>query len=261
MASFLANGKALKQTTALLLALCGAFSVVGSADSFDVPLKKNVVDFGPSPYMRGYRNRLSCYFYLTFVVMEYDEGQKGAEWHAIVPIQNGIAPACIEPDKPGQKIIKHEWGGYFKGVKENLVFFDAADGTDGGIPFAVYDSGTGKKIFEDSAYESRGSRGYKKVVDASFNRLRFSKTSDGRLSLRYLRVIEADCDLHAEKAACWQKIKKELGLKNAQVPICTDYEGKPAPWPSAIAYRVEVSLYPQPSTSRVAGPVECWPVD
>lgn len=138
----------------MLLAFCGTFSLAASADSFDVPLKKKVVNFGPSPYVRGYRNRLSCYFYRTFVVMEYDEGQKGAEWQAIVPIQNGIVPACIEPNKEGRRIIKTgEWGGYFKGVKENLVFFDAADGADGGIPFAVYDSGTGKKIFADSAYE------------------------------------------------------------------------------------------------------------
>lgn len=194
--------------------------------------------------------------------MEYDEGQKGAEWQAIVRIKDGIAPACRQPDKPEQRTIKsEEWGGYFKGVKENLVFFDAADGAHGGIPFAVYDSGTGKKIFEDSAYESRGSRGHKKVVDAPFNRLRFSKTSDGRLSLRYLRVVEADCDLYTEKTSCWQKVKTQFSLNNTQAPTCSDYKGKPTHWPSAIVYRVEVFLYPQPSTKPLAGPVECWPTD
>ena len=260
MANFLAHGRALTQATLLLLALCRAFSFVVSADSFDVPLKKKVVDFGPSPYVKGYRTRLSCYFYRTFVVMEYDEGQKGAEWQAIVPIENGIAPACMQPNEPGQKIIKIEdWGGYFKGVKEKLVFFDAADGTDRGIPFAVYDSGTGKKIFEDSAYEVKWPK--KRVVDAPFNRLRFNKASDGRLSLRYVRVTEADCNLRAEKAACWQKVRNNLSLKNTQMPICSDYKGKPTPWPSAIAYRVEVFLFPQPSTKAIAGPVECWPTD
>jgi hypothetical protein len=198
LANFLANGRALRQATLLLLAWSGAFSPAVSADSFDVPLKKKVVDFGPSPYVKGYRIRLSCYFYRTFVVMEYDEGQKGAEWLAIVPIQNGIAPACIRSHEQGEKIIEAgEWNGYFKGVKENLVFFRAADGTNGGVPFAVYDSGTGKKIFEDSAYESR--IGPKRVVDEPFDRLRVNKTSEGGLSLKYLRVVEAECDLHTEK--------------------------------------------------------------
>lgn len=78
--------------------------------------------------------------------MEYDEVQEGAEWQAIVRIENGIAPACIELDKPGQKIVKtDEWGGKFQGLKENWVFFDAADGADRGIPFIVYDWGNRKE--------------------------------------------------------------------------------------------------------------------
>jgi hypothetical protein len=38
----------------------------------------------------------------------------------------------------------------FKGVKNRLVFLDAADG---GL-LGVYDSGTGKKVFEDVAYDA-----------------------------------------------------------------------------------------------------------
>lgn len=249
----------------MLFAGSAVLSPVVSADTFDVPLKKKVVDLGPSPYVRRSRIQLSCYFYRTFVIMQHDEGQKGAEWLAIVPIQNGVAPKCIQPHDQGERIIEaNEWGGYFKGVKENLVFFDAADGNDGGIPFAVYDSSTGKKLFEDSAYQTkiRGEemRG-KKVVDAPFDELRVNKTSNGRLSLKYLRVVEADCDLYNEKAGCWKKVRNKLGLRNTQAPVCSDYEGKPAPWESAIVYRVEVFLFPLPSTKALAGPVNCWPVD
>lgn len=150
------------------------------ADSFDVPLKKKVVDFGPSPYVGGYRIRLSCYFYRAFV-------------------------------------------------------------------------------FEDSAYEVKWAK--KKVVDAPFNRLRINKTSDARLSLRYLRVVEAGCDLSREEAVCWQKVKNKLDLKNSRMPVCRDYTGRPTPYESAIAYPVEVFLFPQPSTKTIAGPVKCWPVD
>lgn len=53
------------------------------------------------------------------------------------------------------KVIRYpEWVGYFKGAKGNLVFFDADDGINGGMPFVVYDSKTGKSVFKDSYYDS-----------------------------------------------------------------------------------------------------------
>jgi hypothetical protein len=68
---------------AALLLVVGApvFASDASADSFDAPLEKKVVDFGPSPYYSGrnVRVKLSCFFFPTFMVKEYDAGQKGAE--------------------------------------------------------------------------------------------------------------------------------------------------------------------------------------
>jgi hypothetical protein len=234
---------------------------VAQTDSFDAPLRKKVVDFGPSPYSKGgIRVKLSCYFYTSFTVKEYDEGQKGAEWLAIVSIKEGAAPACTRSHALGEKVILYpEWTGYFKGAKGNLVFFYASDGTDGGMPFVVYDARTATKVFEDSTFDSTWLRN--KVEVSLFNQPRFSSAPDGQVTLRYLRVVEADCDLHTEKASCWPQVRKKLELKSAQMPVCSGYKGVPTRWESAVAYPVEVLLFPTPIRKTIAGPVKCWPVD
>jgi hypothetical protein len=236
-------------------------SAVGS---FDAPPKKKVVDFGPSSYYPNPQTaphvKLSCFYFPAFMVKQYDEGEKGAEWLSIVPIATKQVPSCTRAHVSGEKVIgAQEWSGYFKGVKTNLVFFDAADGTNDGLPFAVYDSRTGKKIFEDSAYES--SMWNEKVKESPFNHLQVSIGQDGQLLLRYLRVVEAGCDLHTEKAACWDQIRKKLELKSDQMPVCSGYKRISDRWASAIAYPVEVSLPPQSTIKTTAGPVKCWPVD
>jgi hypothetical protein len=241
------------------------FASTAFADSFDVPLKKKVVDFGLSennlPGRQNFRVKLYCFFYPTFMIREYDnEGEKGAEWVGIVPIQTGTVPACARTHASGERILKSpEWTGYFKGVKGNLVFLDDPDGTDGGMPFTIYDFRTGNKIFRDSAYDSR--MWTQKVPRSPFNNLRFSGAQTSDLTMTYLRVVEADCDLHTEKSACWEQLKKKLGLKGGQMPICTGYENISSRYVSAVAYPVEVSLFPQPVTRTIAGPVKCWPVD
>jgi hypothetical protein len=233
-----------------------------SADSFDAPLQKKVLDFGPSPYSRGgkVRVKLSCYFYPTLMVKEYDEGEEGAEWLAIVPASKGAVPTCTKHAAAGERRIDSgEWCGYFKGTKGNLVFMDAADGANGGLPFVVYDSTTGKKIFEDSAYDSRMWSG--KAEDSPFNRLRISSARDGRTLLRYLRVVATDCDLHLEKTSCWERTKKNLDLKGVELPVCSGYKATSGRVASALAYPVEVFLLPQPTIKVIAGAVRCWPVD
>ena len=254
------NLNLLPQVAVLLLVLNVPGLAATQADSFDVPVKKQVVDFGPSPYSRGYRVKLSCYFYLTFMVKEYDEGQKGAEWLAILSFKEGMTPTCIQSHAVGEKVIVYpEWAGYFKGAKANLVFFHGDDGTNGGMPFVVYDSKTGSKVFEDSYYDA--SMGNIRTQNSPFNRLRVMETEDGRLSLKYLRVVEANCDLHREQASCWEQVRRKLELKSADMPVCSGYKNILTRWESVVAYPVEVSLFPQPVVKTTVGPVKCWPVD
>jgi hypothetical protein len=104
-------------------------------------------------------------------------------------------------------------------------------------------------IFEDSAYYS--SIWNKKVEESPFNQPRNLTTRDGQVVLRYLRVVEAGCDLyHKEKAACWEQLKKRLELKRTQAPVCSGYT--PDSWESVIAYPVEVDLTSRQRTEQGA---------
>jgi hypothetical protein len=153
----------------LLIPLLAGIGLNGSAqlspsrfaklvDSFDAPLKKEIVDNGLSPYSdprSNRRNELSCYFYSTFIVKQYDEGEKGSEWLAIATFEGPTLPSCTLSHGAGEKVITFpEWTGYFIGAKGRLAFFSAEDGFNAGMPFAVYDSKTGTKVFEDSYHDT-----------------------------------------------------------------------------------------------------------
>lgn len=230
--------------------------------TFDVPLKKKVLDYGPSPYYPNgrYRKELSCYFYPKFTVKQYDEGEKGAEWLAIVPVVGRAEPQCALHHGSGEKIIRYpEWSGYFNGVKGDLVFFDAPDGWDEGMPFVIYDSRTVTKVFEDSYHDT--SFLTTKSENSPFNHMLVMEAANGQVSLKYLRVAEAGCDLHKEGPSCWESVRKKLGIEIAEAPVCTRYEGITERWESAVAYAVEVTLFPTPVVKPTMGPVRCWPVD
>jgi hypothetical protein len=255
-----------------LLVVNLALGYVALAESFDEPLRKTVVDFGRSSYLMqkdDSRVKLSCFYYPEFMVKELnDPGLKGAQI-AIVPIVNGRLPACRRSRGAGeQSMTKKGWSGYFTGVKGQLLFLDAADGVDEGMPFAVFDWKTGKKIFQDSVlFWNSG------PVDP---RVEFTHTPDGKMSMRYMRVVSTDCSIPMGGATCWNKIRNQLGLMLATKPKCVGYEvpgekkwvlGDEGAPPgelktySAIAYPVVVDLFPQPSITAVQGPVKCSPVD
>jgi hypothetical protein len=228
-----------------------------SAGSFDKPIKKVTVDLGHSPYFpddQTMRNKLSCFYFPHLMIKQYDQGQVGSQWLSILRSQGNL-PGCKLSHEPQERVIQpSEWGGYFKGLKGNLVFFDAGEmAADGSISFAVYDLTTGKKLFEDDADPSDN--------DVPSN-LQVISTKAGYL-LRYRRVDWAGCDLHAEGMACWKKIKAKFGLKS--MPVCRSYSAElfkafqTDTFESVIAYPVEVTLSPHPVTRTVAGPSKCWP--
>lgn len=256
----------------LLISLCSAAQTSRTKlRTFDPPLKKKVVDYGPSPYYEDVQNvriRLTCFYFPGFVVKQYDEGQKGAEWLAILTLKAGTARSCMRSHQAGEKVIEpgggDGWSGYFKGVKNKLVFFDAADGVNGGLPFAVYDSDTGTKVFEDSAYEA-SMWNIRAGKETPFDHLSAGEAEGGGSQLRYLRVVEADCDLHGEKDRCWQSVKEKPKLKGGPMPICSGYADISERRVSVIAYPVEVSLKIAPNqdpvVTNVAGAEKCWPVE
>lgn len=235
---------------------------MAQSDSLDVPRKKEVVEFGPSPDYPSANVpiKLYCYFYAGYMVKMYDEGHKGAEWLAIVPVKDHAEPRCARTHDADEKVIEDpEWHGYFKGAKGTFVIFHADDGVNGGMPFVVYDSRTGKQLFQDSHFEA--SMWNRKFSDSPFNDIRVNVTRDGQVFLKYLRVEEGGCDLHLERTHCWPEVRKKFALKPTPIPVCSGYKGITTRYESAVAYPVEVSLFPQPSTRTIDGPVRCWPVD
>jgi hypothetical protein len=248
------------------------------AASFDKPLFTKTVELGAAKSGPQNRAKVTCYFFANFMVKEVDIGEKGAERLAIVPVTNrkDKEHTCSRLRDVGEKeISSDEWSGYFKGVKGDLVFFDADDGWNGGMGFAVYDPKTGRKVFEDAA-----------VGPLQF--------SDGGalVSLKYTRLVAGGCVLPKDPAACWDKISSRLDLNRAAAPDCQAGYEKSAQAlakgrcqaknadndqclsrelslarqqtndsPSAVSYAVELVFGPEPEIKPLGGAVLCWPAD
>lgn len=260
----------------ILAAVLGLNCLVWAA-SFDQPVFKKTVDLGPSPARSEDRAKVSCYFFRHFMVKEVDLGEKGAERLAIVPTDKTTDRACTRRHDLGEREINSDdWSGYFKGVKGDLVFFDADDGWNGGMGFAIFDAKTAKKVFDDVALGD----------------LDLINRPDRTLVLHYTRVADGGCILPKDSAACWEKIRKKLGLEGQNAPDCkagydksaqemakgrcqAQHSDNPecmakelplaqsqaADAPSVIAYPVELVLQPTPEVHPLPGEVRCWPSD
>jgi len=241
-----------------------ALSFAAIAQSFDRPLKKQVVDFGKqeddpnnTPYI------LTCSYYRDVMVKQYaTESSKGALFLSFQRFER-MRPACVREHTPAERVLDHdEWSGYFRGVKGNFVFFDSDDGSNGGMPFAVYDSKTGKKVFRDNAYWAGMWTRKSRPRPSTWDDLRIHVRADGNIVLTYLRVVPTECDIPNKAVECWPPLVKQFELKRAAAPRCTGYEKIRLPdWnASTVAYPVETALFPTPTTKTIAGPVKCWPV-
>src|SRR5215475_6562737 len=139
--------------SALLLgaALAPSAAAAAAPSVFDPPLETKKILLPPSA--TAAKTKLTCRYYARFMVKEIDEGEVGAAQLSIVPIAAGGAkPACQRANVPTEKVVDPSaWGGYFKGVKGDYVFLDAADGINGALGFAVVHAADAHKILDDVA--------------------------------------------------------------------------------------------------------------
>jgi hypothetical protein len=242
-------------------------------ETFDKPVRKQRVNLGKAANPLSDRNRVTCYYFPNFMVKEVDVGEVGAERLSIVRVRPQSTAKCTRARGKEEIVVDpKEWSGYFMGVKSGYVFFSGEDGWNGATPFAIFDSRTGKKLFEDSAKE-----------------ISFVTRPDQPIAMRYLRVVSDDCFI-LKDAACWQRMAAKYGLNNAAAPDCRKgYEAsaedmarlrcskQPSPAclereralslkqaldsPSVLSYPVEVELGATPSAKPTAGDVGCWPAD
>jgi len=224
--------------------------VLLQGEPFDEPLRKTVVDLGPSQNTSPDRHdKLSCYYYPRFLVKELNLNELGAEWIAIAPVDSVGNSACKKDHGKGEFTIDDQTG-YFAGVKKNLVFLNAEDDFNGGYPFGVFDSATGKKLFEDSREAGKG------VEELKFSR------GNGNLILRYQRIYVADCSIPRDKSACSAKIVSKTGLTSQSMPSCSGYGGNiDETDPSVVSFPVEVALTSKPGSKLLPGSVKCWAAD
>jgi hypothetical protein len=247
-----------------IIVVVAVLTAAAAAQGFD-PYKKQVVDYGVPKDFPGnpHHDQLMCFYYRSLMVKQLtNEWNKGALFLSFLRFDQ-TRPACVEEHSPAEKVLGYpEWGGYFRGlVKGDLVFFDAEDGQDGGMPFAVYDSKTQKKIFEDNAYYVWMWNQKLRPGPSPFNDIRVRTTHDGNVVLTYLRVVHTECDIPNKGAGCWPPLVQKLGLKTAAAPRCIRWEENQTAGPSAVAYPVETLLFPTPVTKTINGPVRCWPAD
>jgi hypothetical protein len=76
----------------------------------------------------------------------------------------------------------------------------APDGEDGGLPFAVFDVGTGRKLFEDSSLLD-----YAQEKLQIKNAFRIPSGADQITWLTYLRVVRAGCNLRQDRRIAGKK--------------------------------------------------------
>jgi hypothetical protein len=220
------------------------------ATPFDQPVAVDNIDLPADKANPDAKPAVNCYRFKGFMVKEVDLGEVGADKLAILP-----EDAKCERDDAAEKKVTDPVAGYFLGAKGNLAFFQAPDGSNGGMPYVVIDTKTMKTLFSDS-----------------FEGADFEKIDDqgGKLALDYVRTFSADCSLYLEGTACAEKIKKETGLGDvAKLPSCDesynaekkrtpDYAKEIEQLPSVISYPVTLTFDGTAATySPRAGETSC----
>jgi hypothetical protein len=225
--------------TALSLLISLPNIALAEVSIFDKPLKIKTISLGVSPDRSdSYEMMVTCQYFKDFMIKEVNLGEKGAAQLSILPVTSkNQFPTCQRKNVPQEYII-NDWAGYFKGVKARYVFFDAADGINRGVGFAVFDGHNSKKIFDD-------------VIKGNFKTI---EVDGSQLSLRYKRVYQAPCSMITEGQACWDKIRKETGLRKSLRPDC-------AADSVVMAYDVQVSVRPSKTTINPIedNKLDCWP--
>jgi hypothetical protein len=180
--------------TAIALAAAPApapslFDTATAVDKVTIPAK------GDKP-----KTQVTCHYFPHFMVKEVDEGEVGASQLSIVAGK----PKCQQANAANEKIVNaDDWSGYFKGVKGDFIFFDADDGVNGGLGFAVFGPDA-KKVFEDTA----------------FGNLHDVALAGTTLTVKYQRNAAASCSVVKDGASCWSKAVAETGVPATPAPDC-----------------------------------------
>lgn len=220
----------------LCIVLAGA---ARAASPYDPPKSVVRTPLPRDPDNPSARPKVSCFRYPGFTVSEVDLGEIGAETLAINPGPPAGGRRCGREAAPGERVIPGAaWTGYFAGAKGPYAVFEAEDGWQGGMGFAVFDARSGGKLFDD-AY--RG----------GFEALRADRTG---LTLTYRRVFAAKCSLKADPGGCWRAIRGETGLAGSAPDCAAAYRRETRRTPKfAAQVRADPSVIEYEAVARLEG--------
>lgn len=215
---------------------------------FDSPRAHRELQLPPDEV--GNPGTLTCDVFDGFAVKEIARRDtKGAERLSLLPFGPGAPPRCEAAAARGEVELS-DWSGHFAGARSHYAFFDADDGWEAGSTgFAVYDVRTGRRVLADAAVGS--------AADIRIDERR------GELRLRYRRAWRAACSVVQDGDGCWERIRRELGLRGAAPACAAAYSAQRAPAddPTVLTYDVEVAQLSKPVVRPRdgGGRVECWP--
>jgi hypothetical protein len=248
---------------------------------FDTPVSTERIVFKVRRGEPIAKRELTCFHFAELRVRQLDLGEVGAAELAILPYgANAKRVACRQKRETAEIIISgSKWSGYFKGAKAGFAFFDAEDGTNGGLGFAVFDGRTGAKLFEDLAA----------------GEIRAADPIEDGIRLRYTRAFVGKCSVPVEGSGCWSEIVKQMpGVSAERIPDCAagylNAKSEMAhdrceahrdqseaclqsqmklldeqQWdksPSVLGYEVEALITrSRQSVAAVGGQLSCWPAD
>ncbi|WP_438748970.1 hypothetical protein [Pararhizobium sp. O133] len=191
----------------IALALLSSSALAAPVDPFDKPVATETIKLAADPQNPSAEPKVTCSRYTDFMVKQVDLGEVGAEK---LVLQAADAPC--ERDGAGEQVIRDDIAGYFLGVSASYVFFQAADGWNGGLSFVVYDSGTATRLFDTAM-----------AIDS----LSAIEGDEHGLSLQFVRNLTTSCSLYADTDDCARRIGEEIGLDVSRVPDCRDvYEAE-----------------------------------
>ncbi|CAO4195173.1 hypothetical protein [Methylorubrum extorquens] len=193
---------------------------------------------------------ITCTFYPDLVIRESETGTPEPGDAALIPIRGGPPVACRAA--PGASARRLETGGQrFIGRADGFLVFEDAS-TNGTMPFAVIDAGTGRRLFTDTT---------------TYDGIDSFAAEGATLRLSFRRGVQAPCSIPRGGAACWARIVREdkLPAPVAALPVpakaCAQaYRAGKAPkdTPSIVSFPVRLVW-----TGRLAveadGPVRCLP--
>ncbi len=195
-----------------MLAWCGICDIVlaQSFTPFDKPLKTKIVALPHNPDVPSAKPKRTCFYYPGLMVKEVDTGNKGGDRLTITSYaRRAPRPICAEKTAHEIEVPETEWTGYFAGVKSGHVMFYAEDGTNGGLPFALYDK-QGRQLFNDSV---------KTPADQPSDPFYFLEDGS-RFVVKFQRVYSANCSLLTDNPTCAAKVAAETDLPPDALPDC-----------------------------------------